>query len=111
MNEEVKTAITLLISPFLFSILVFVLKKVLAKYEESQKQIIQSLSKLKGHIYKTNSEISLVKLNINSLESSVLSQDKLISKEVESRNKKLDRNSQLLIKLSEKVAILDSKVN
>lgn len=110
MNEEIKTTILVLISPVLFSILGYILKRFLSKYEESQKKIINSISDLKSSILKVNSEISIVSLNVNRLETNALSQEKLIEKEVNTRNRRLDRQGDAIVECQKDIAVLKHQI-
>lgn len=110
MNEEIKTTVLVLISPVLFFVLGFILKKMFQKFEDSQKLIAVSISELKEHVFSAKSEINLMSLAFENLKGDFRNQNILIQKEVDLRNKRLDRHSDLLIKSAESIAVIESRM-
>jgi len=110
MQEEIKTALLLLISPFLISILVYILKKFLLKYEKQQKLILESILKINTDILLTNSDIKIISSNFTRLESSYLSQSVFVDKEITLRNNRFDKQGALIVELQKKIAVIQEKL-
>lgn len=110
MNEEIKTALLVLISPVLFAVLSFFLKRFLNKYEETQTKILTSIQNLETDISSTNTELKLISSDVNRLETTVLNQDKTIEKEVNLRNKRLDRQGDAIVENQKDIAVLKHQI-
>lgn len=110
MNEEIKNALLILISPVLFAVLSFVLKKFLNKYEETQTKILNSIKKLETDVSITNSELKIISKDVNRLETNIINQDKTIEKEVNLRNKRLDRQGDAIVENQKDIAVLKYQI-
>ena len=110
MHEELKTALLLLLSPFLISIIVFILKKFLLKYEKQQKEILQSIQKLNVDLLNTANDLKTISNNFTRLETSYLSQSKFIDKEICNRNARFDVQNKTIVELQKQVAIINEKL-
>ena len=108
MNEDIKIGILLFLSPVLLSIIAFWFKKFINKTEQSLIGILKAVTALEIKFTSMEGKVTNLAQATGRLEASIENNEKRIDEEVSVRNKKFDRQSDMIIAQSKDIAVMQN---